>query len=253
MKDMHGREINYARISVTDRCNLRCRYCMPDCGIVQKHHSEILSLEDLEEISKCMVSLGINKIRVTGGEPLVRKGVVAFLARLKQIDGLNTLALTTNGVLLNEYAIPLKAAGVESLNISLDSLDPKKFLELARFGELNNVLSGIEAARMAGFEKIKLNTVLLKGINDDEILSLINYGAERNFDVRFIELMPFEAQNEFANSHYISADEIIAKLGPVEYLGPRNNSVAVYYKTESGASVGFIRPMQVLFVTVAAV
>ena len=187
--DSIGRTINYLRLSVTDRCNLRCSYCMPENGIGKHAHSEILSYEELYEIARVAVSIGIDKIRITGGEPLVRKGIVGFLHQLAEIPGLKQLVLTTNGLLLEKMAPDLYAAGVQRLNISLDSLNPETFGQITRCGELSRVLAGIETAKSCGFP-IKLNMVVMRGINDHEILDFVALATTSATTVRFIEYMP---------------------------------------------------------------
>jgi GTP 3',8-cyclase len=189
MIDSHGRKINYLRISVTDRCNLRCRYCMPAEGIPLLPHGEILSYEELFLVARTSVSLGIEKIRVTGGEPLVRKGVLEFLTRLGGIPGLRQLVLTTNGLLLDEMAVPLKRAGVQRLNISIDSLVPEIFRGITRGGDVSRVRSGIAAAEAAGFP-IKLNMVVMRGVNDHEVVDFASLTLDKPHAVRFIEFMP---------------------------------------------------------------
>ena len=189
MIDTYGRKINYLRLSVTDRCNLRCRYCMPEDGIPLLPQGGILSYEELYLVSRTAVSLGIEKIRVTGGEPLIRKGILDFLSRLAGIPGLRQLVLTTNGLLLNEMAGRLKAAGVQRLNISIDSLVPENFRRITRGGEVSRVLSGIAAAEAAGFP-IKLNMVVMRGVNDHEVVDFAALTLDKPFAVRFIEFMP---------------------------------------------------------------
>jgi GTP 3',8-cyclase len=188
--DPHGRRINYLRLSVTDRCNLRCRYCMPPEGVEKVSHSDILSYEELLRIAEAAVSLGIEKVRVTGGEPLVRKGIVDFLERLASLPGLRELVLTTNGLLLPQMAPDLRRAGVKRLNISLDSLRPETFAQMTGGGDLRRVLEGIEAAGAAGFPPVKLNMVVMRGVNDDEILDFVELTEKRPVTVRFIEYMP---------------------------------------------------------------
>ncbi len=187
--DPFGRKIDYLRLSVTDRCNLRCRYCMPAAGVVKRRHNEILSFEELYQIAAVATELGIQKIRITGGEPLVRKGLIDFLARLSALPGLAELALTTNGSLLPGMAEDLRAAGVCRLNISLDSLQPDRFAQITRQGELGEVLAGIAAAERVGLP-LKINTVVMRGVNDHEIPDFIRLTQERAVPVRFIEYMP---------------------------------------------------------------
>ena len=188
--DSYGRRIRYLRLSVTDRCNLRCQYCMPATGISKCQHAEILSYEALHRIASETVALGIDKIRITGGEPLVRKGLLPFIERLATLPGLKELVLTTNGLLLPELAHPLRQAGVKRLNISLDSLKPEVFASITRGGDLRRVLTGIDAAMTAGLPAPKLNMVVMRGINDDEVLDFAALTLNQAFTVRFIEYMP---------------------------------------------------------------
>ena len=192
MTDAYGRTIDYLRLSVTDLCNLRCSYCMPPEGVCKRDHSEICSLEELAELAAAFVELGVKKIRLTGGEPLVRRGIVSLTERLAALKsvGLEELCMTTNGILLPEFAASLREAGLDRLNISLDSLRPDRFRTLTRGGELNRVLDGIAAAEAAGFHDLHLNAVLLAGINEDELRDLALLAKDRPWSVRFIERMP---------------------------------------------------------------
>lgn len=187
--DTYQRKINYLRLSVTDRCNLRCRYCMPAAGVPKLAAPKILSYEELYRVVNTAVSLGIEKVRVTGGEPLVRKGITDFLSQLSRIPGLRQLVLTTNGLLLEGMAEELRAVGVQRLNISLDSLRPETFRDITRGGELSRVLAGIAAAERAGFQ-IKLNVVVMRGINEKEIENFAALTLDKPWSVRFIEYMP---------------------------------------------------------------
>ena len=209
--DPHGRCINYLRLSVTDRCNLRCRYCMPAEGTVKVGHGDILSYEELLRIARAAVAIGVEKIRVTGGEPLVRRGIIDFLRQLAAIQGLQRLVLTTNGVMLPEMAAHLRDAGVESLNISLDSLKPQTFAAITRGGDLCQVLAGIEAAESAGFRFIKINVVVMRGINNDEIEEFAALTLDRPWRVRFIEYMPTLAEPGW-EATVIPGVEILARL-----------------------------------------
>jgi cyclic pyranopterin phosphate synthase len=179
MFDRFNRKIDYLRISVTDRCNLRCIYCMPEQGIALKRHRDILSYEGMVAIARGAVRLGIKKIRLTGGEPLVRKDVVCLISRLRSIKELKELTLTTNGVLLDKLAVQLQSAGLDRINISLDTLDPEKYLKLTRIGILDDVLRGIDAVINAGFENTKLNMVLMPGINTDEVADLQDFCRQK--------------------------------------------------------------------------
>lgn len=208
--DSIGRTINYLRLSVTDRCNLRCSYCMPEDGIGKVSHGEILSYEELYQIARTAVCIGIDKIRITGGEPLVRKGIIRFLQQLAEIPGLRQLVLTTNGVLLEQMAADLRTAGVQRLNISLDSLNPETFSQISRCGDLNRVLAGIEAAKFCGFP-IKLNMVVMRGINDHEILDFVTLATSAAITVRFIEYMPAIREHNWQRL-VVPGSEILARL-----------------------------------------
>ena len=193
MFDRYQREIHYLRLSVTDLCNLRCRYCMPD-GVEKLEREAVLTYEEFLRLAALFAQCGIDTVRVTGGEPLVRRGIVELCAMLRAVPGIEELCLTTNGTRLEQLAAPLKAAGVDRLNISLDTLRPERYREITRTGKLENVLRGIEAAERAGFENIKLNCVLLGGMNDDEIGDFVRLTAKKPWQVRFIELMPMGAK-----------------------------------------------------------
>ena len=208
--DTFGRKINYLRLSVTDRCNMRCRYCMPEDGVEKFSHQEILSYEELDRIARAAVALGIEKIRVTGGEPLVRKGIVPFLAGLSGIPGLRQLVVTSNGMMLEEMACELRGAGVQRLNISLDSLDPGRFGEITRTGDLKRVLAGIAAADRAGFP-VKINMVVMRGVNDDEIEAIASLAIDRPYTVRFIEYMPSSREDRW-QSLVMPGAEILGRL-----------------------------------------
>lgn len=188
MFDRYKRKINYLRISVTDRCNLRCTYCMPEEGIRLLDHADILSFEEIADFTRMAVANGITKVRLTGGEPLVRKNIVELVAMLAAIDGLEDLSMTTNGILLSEHAVDLKKAGLNRINISLDTVNPDKFCQITRNGELTKVLEGIDAARDAGLEPIKINCVLL-GEPDDETQKLKQFCENRGLSLRFIHQM----------------------------------------------------------------
>ncbi|MBI5904944.1 MAG: GTP 3',8-cyclase MoaA [Deltaproteobacteria bacterium] len=211
MIDAYGRKINYLRLSVTDRCNLRCRYCMPAEGIPLLPHGEILSYEELFLVARTAVSLGIEKIRVTGGEPLIRKGILGFLSRLAEIPGLRQLVLTTNGLLLEEMAKPLRSAGVQRINISIDSLDPGNFERITRRGDMDRVLAGIRAAESAGFP-VKLNMVVMRGVNDHEVVDFAALTLDRPYAVRFIEFMPSGAGEEDWRSLVVPGSEILDRI-----------------------------------------
>ena len=212
MKDRYGRTIKYLRLSVTDLCNCRCVYCMGENGVPRLPHSAILSFEEIEEIVRSAVSLGVTKVRLTGGEPLVRRGIDELVRRLRGIEGVEELAMTTNGARLAEYAARLKSAGLDRLNVSLDTLDPEKFRRITRIGELRDTLDGLDAARRAGFERIKLNTVLMGGVNDDEIAEIAALAKDGAFDVRFIELMPIGECTDWDRRRFLPAERVLEYL-----------------------------------------
>lgn len=211
LTDGHGRKINYLRLSVTDRCNLRCFYCMPPEGVQDAGHTGILSFEELMMIARCAVQLGIEKIRITGGEPTVRTGLVDFLAKLSAIPGLRHLALTTNGLLLKQMAQDLYQAGVQRLNVSLDSLNPRTFSTITRGGSLTSVLDGLDAAVAAGFPPPKINVVIMRGVNDLEILDFAELTRTRGCSVRFIEYMPV-VKEEGWQRFCFSGQEVLQRL-----------------------------------------
>jgi cyclic pyranopterin phosphate synthase len=243
MKDNFGREINYMRISVTDRCNLRCKYCMPETGVENIGHESILSFEDIERIVKAAVKLGIHKFRITGGEPLVRKGIVSLIEKLSAVDGVEELVLTTNGILLKEYAADLKKAGLDRVNISIDTFFEEKYAKITRGGDIYAAMDGLEAAVQAGLTPIKINVVVMKGFNDDEIMNFAQLTINEAFDVRFIELMPVGHADTGEEFGFISNAEIKGKISGLVPV-PSENSVADYYKFPEGLGrIGFISPM----------
>ena len=244
--DTFGRKINYLRLSVTDRCNMRCRYCMPEDGVDKVSHQDILSYEELDRIARAAVAQGIEKIRVTGGEPLVRTGIVPFLAGLASIPGLKQLVLTSNGLLLEEMADDLRAAGVQRLNISLDSLDPARFCQITRIGDLKRVLAGIAAADRAGFP-VKINMVVMRGVNDDEIEAIAALAIDRPYSVRFIEYMP-SSREERWQSLVLSGQQILERLSARFPLEPvERNELAgparEYRIAGAAGTLGIITPV----------
>ncbi len=244
--DNHGRKINYLRLSVTDRCNLRCDYCMPEHGVAKLAHHDVLSYEQLHSVAEQAVAVGIEKIRITGGEPLIRKGIVDFLRRLAAIPGLNQLVLTTNGVLLERLALPLRQAGVQRLNISLDSLRPEVFARISRGGDLARVLTGIAAAEDAGFP-IKVNMVVMRGVNDTELIDFARLTMEKPYAVRFIEYMPVIKAPGW-QSLVVSGEEILGRLAEHFFLTPivsgeTSGPAREYRINGSSGSVGVITPL----------
>lgn len=245
MKDNYGRKINYMRISITDLCNLRCVYCMPEEGIEKHPHQKNLTFEEILDLIKAGVSLGVNKIRLTGGEPLVRHGIVDLVRQIGEIPGINDLTMTTNGILLPKYAKDLKEAGLNRVNISLDTFDPVKFHQITRCGNLEDVLAGLAAARDAGMDPIKINTVLIKGFNDDEIETFVNYTKDEAVDVRFIELMPLGESSDFAENKYLSNGEVLKRVPTLNpLLEPDKTGPAEYYQLPGAKGrVGLINPI----------
>jgi cyclic pyranopterin phosphate synthase len=217
--DVHGRRISYLRLSVTDRCNLRCQYCMPAEGVRKLEHSDILSFEQLHRIARLAVGLGIEKIRITGGEPLVRKGLVKFIENLSTIDGLKEIDLTTNGLLLREFAADLRRAGVHRLNVSLDSLRPATFSSLTRGGRLEKAVDGIFAAKEAGFPPVKINTVVIRGVNDNEVLDFADLTLRTPHQIRFIEYMPTSVVPGWPSA-LVTGEEILQQISDVYPLRP---------------------------------
>ncbi len=249
MKDSFGRKINYLRVSLTDLCNLRCRYCMPKEGVNKKLHKDILTLEQIELICRVFISCGVNKIRLTGGEPLVRKGIVSLINKISQLKGINDFSMTTNGVLLKKYAKDLKRAGLNRVNISLDTLDKDKYSYITRGGNLENVLSGIKEAKKVGLNPIKINTVLIGEFNENEIINFVNLTKDQEIDVRFIELMPIGQAASWNKKKFVSNNIVLDKVDDLE---PTKNSdissPAVYYKLKNGKGrIGIINPISCKF------
>lgn len=242
MTDNYGRKIKYLRLSVTDLCNYRCIYCMPADGVTKKDHSEILSIEDMTGIVKAAHELGITKIRLTGGEPLLRKGIITLCKNIKAISDDIELSMTTNGTMLPAMAGELKAAGVDRLNISLDTLDRETFRKITRVGELDDTLNGIKAAQAAGFDNIKINTVLLGGINESDILPLISLTRDNPIQLRFIELMPVGITAALDRDLFISVESIEKMLRNAADFTV--DGVARLYRFPGfKGSIGLITPM----------
>lgn len=244
MRDAFNREISYLRISVTDLCNLRCRYCMPENGVPKKHHSDILSVEEIEMIVRAAAELGITKVRITGGEPLVRNGILEICRRIGRIGGLKEICLTTNGILLADMAGELKKAGVTRVNISLDTLDPVRFTQITRCGELADVFKGIQASREAGLLPLKINTVLIGGFNDDEIGDLVELTRDEVIQVRFIELMPIGECAGWNRKCFIPASRVLERVPRLEPVANEEASVAALYRIPGyQGTVGLINPL----------
>ena len=233
------------RVSITDRCNLRCRYCMPEEGLSLLNHENILRYEEILRIVRSAASLGIIKVRVTGGEPLVRRGVLDFLKALHEVEGLQEITLTTNGVLLKEMARPLLETGVKRINVSLDSLNPEKYSHITRGGDLQKVLDGIHAAQDVGFSPIKVNVVVIKGFNDDEVFDFAEMAVRNPYQIRFIELMSLD-KSCAQNDSYLANDSLQQQLMSVYDLEPVEKTVmsagpASVYRIKGGiGQLGFI-------------
>ncbi|QGP91401.1 GTP 3',8-cyclase [Neomoorella glycerini] len=247
MEDTFRRQINYLRIAITDRCNLRCRYCMPATGVPLKSHQDILRLEEIVTLARVAGSAGINRIRLTGGEPLVRKNVVTLVRDLAALPGIKEVSLTTNGIFLSGLARPLKEAGLSRVNISLDTLKKDRYRYITRRGNISSVWQGIRAALAVGLTPVKLNVVVTRGFNDDEILDFARLAQEEPLHIRFIELMPIGAAAA-SGSGYVSMDEIKSQISRVFPLEPLANLVtngpAVNFKVAGGTgSIGFISAM----------
>jgi GTP 3',8-cyclase len=245
MVDSNNRKINYLRLSITDRCNLRCMYCMPEEGIDFLPHENVLSYEEILRIVKLATYRGIRKVRLTGGEPLVRKGFTGFLKKMSEIEGLEEISITTNGVLLKQYAAEIQACGVNRLNISLDSLKPEKFKRITGRDFFYQVWEGIQEAERLGFSPIKLNVVAIKGVNDDEIEDFGRLTLEKPYHIRFIEHMPIGGNN-WNSEKFLSILEIyerIQNVGPLVPIERRNNldGPAQRYKIENAkGEIGLI-------------
>lgn len=242
MRDGCGRAVEYLRLSVTDRCNCRCTYCMPAGGVPALAHDDICGFEELVEIVRALASLGVRKVRLTGGEPLVRRGIVDLVRMLREVPGIEELDLTTNATLLAPLAAPLRAAGVDRINVSLDSLDPERYAAITRGGRLADALAGLAAARDAGFSGTKINCVLMGGVNDDEIPRLAGLAREHPVDVRFIELMPIGEAASWPRASFLGAGVVLERVPGLERAGAQG--VAELYRGPGWAGrVGLIRPM----------
>jgi cyclic pyranopterin phosphate synthase len=247
--DSFGRVVRDLRISVTDRCNFRCTYCMPAEGMTWLDRSEVLTYEEIERVARiCVEKFGVDSLRLTGGEPTVRAHLpqlISKLAVLRLPDGTKPdIALTTNGATLRNIALELRNAGLDRINVSLDSLKPERFFAMTRRDELHNVLAGITEAQVAGFSPMKVNAVVERGANDDEILDLVRYGRDNNVEVRFIEFMPLDATNEWERNKVVSQDEIVATIAaefPLELMPSRGAAPADRWRFLDGkGTVGVI-------------
>ncbi len=252
LTDRFQRRHNYLRISVTDRCNLRCAYCMPAAGLVWRERAEILSYEEIGRLAQLFVRLGVDRIRLTGGEPTMRRNLPVLIEQLRALPGLSTLLMSTNGVLLAPHAARYRAAGLDGLNVSLDTLRPDRFVQLTRRDEHANVLAGLAAALAAGFPAVKLNVVVMRGINEDELVDFAAFAARQPLEVRFIEFMPFD-RNEWSADRLVPYAEMRARIEAAFTLSPLDpapHAVAKEFAIAGGAGrLGFVTSMTEHFCT----
>ena len=250
--DRFGRPIDYLRVSITDRCNLRCGYCMPEEGVPLRRHEEILTYEQIVRLVRVATEIGITKVRLTGGEPLLRRGVVGLVRKLAQLPGIEELSMTTNGTTLSEHAAALAAAGLSRVNISLDTLDQDRFRTITGRGRLADVLHGILAAQEAGLAPVKINTVVLRAVNDDEVVEFARRTRTDGWHVRFIEIMPLGSGTCCADELFVPASEtkqrIEEELGPLEPAYVTGNGPARHCRLRGATgTIGFIRPLSAHF------
>ena len=246
MKDLYGREITYLRLSVTELCNLRCAYCMPAGGVCKRAHEEMLTEDEMIAAVECAAGIGVRKVRITGGEPLVKKNILSICERAAKVSGIGEVCLTTNGTLLAPLAAPLRAAGVRRINISMDTLDAEKYARITRGGRLDDALAGLEAALSAGFDRVKVNAVLLGGVNDDEIASLAALTQKHPVDVRFIELMLMSGTAREAGT-YVPCDAVLEKLPDAVEQEADGGVARLYRLPDAQGCVGLISPRSAHF------
>ena len=242
MRDEFGRDIRYLRLSVTDRCNCRCVYCMPDNGVPMLSHADILSFEEMRDIVAAAASLGVRKVRLTGGEPLVRRGIVDLVGMVAAVPGIDEVDMTTNATLLAPVAASLRGAGLTRLNVSLDTLNAARYKAITRRGTLADALAGLEAAYDAVFANTKINCVLIGGVNDDELRPLAELARDRDLTVRFIELMRMGECAGWPKGRFVSADEVLSAVPELVQVGGQGVS-ELYHAPGWKGSVGLIRPM----------
>ena len=248
MRDSHGRNINYLRVSVTDRCNLRCVYCMPEQGVKSLSHEEILRFEDTLKIVKAATTLGINKIRYTGGEPLVMKDIDKLIYETSKLPEIDDIAITTNGILLSDMVEDLKKAGLNRVNISLDTLNSEKFKSITRIGNLSMVLKSIEKCLSLGLKPVKINTVLMRGINDTEFGDFLNLTRDLPVEIRFIELMPIGEGVKLYEKSKLSFREVLELHPELTEIETEKSSTAQLYKLMGAkGKIGFINPVSCKF------
>ncbi len=253
LTDLLGRTHTSLRISVTDRCNIRCFYCMPEKGVVFRPHDEILTFEEICRFVRAVLQVGVNKFRITGGEPLVRSNLPELVKQLNQMPGVADLALTTNGILLRDQAAALHAAGLRRLNISLDTLREEMFQKITRREGLDRVLDGIAAAQTCGFEKIRLNAIAIRGFSEDDVVPLGRFAREQNLELRFIEFMPLDADGAWKSDDVLTGamlrqllEAAFGRLEPVPRTDPAQPAVD-YQFADGGGRIGFINPVSTPF------
>ncbi len=247
LRDKFQRTIDYMRISITDRCNLRCIYCMTPDGLIPIDHKEILRYEEIHRVLRIAACIGVRKVRITGGEPLVRKNIAYLIKLIKSVQDIRDLSLTTNGVLLDHHAEELAAAGLCRVNVSLDSLRPDRYREITGGGDVNAVLRGIAAAEKAGLTPVKINMVPIRGLNDDEIADFARMTMHSSYQVRFIEFMPFGTQDFWKQERFIPAEEVKSVVENIRHISPvelRKSGPARYFRFDSAQGmIGFISPL----------
>ena len=247
MIDRLGRYITYLRLSVTDRCDLRCRYCMPAEGICKKSHFDMLTEDEMITAVEAAASLGITKLRITGGEPLVKRNILSICRRAAAVEGIREVCLTTNGTLLPQMAKPLREAGVQRLNLSLDTLKPDRYAHITRVGKLEHALAGLDAALEAGFEKVKINAVLIGGFNDDEIGDMAALTLRHPVDVRFIELMPMYDSGDFGPAAHVPCGKVLEVLPALMPVAQDGGVAKLYRLPDALGNVGLISPVSAHF------
>ncbi|MBQ8621516.1 MAG: GTP 3',8-cyclase MoaA [Oscillospiraceae bacterium] len=247
MIDQYGREIKYMRLSVTELCNLRCRYCMPEEGICKKSHADMLTEDEMITAVEAAASLGITKLRITGGEPLVKKNIVSICRRAAAVKGIKEVCLTTNGILLPRMAKDLKEAGVKRLNLSLDTLNPDKYAYITRIGTLDDFWTGFHAALDAGFDKVKINAVLIGGFNDDEIVPLTELTRQYPVDVRFIEMMPMYDSGDFDAKSFVPYTRVLEAVPEAQLTNPDGGVAKLYRLPGAMGNIGLISPVNAHF------
>nr|WP_300090672.1 GTP 3',8-cyclase MoaA [Sedimentibacter sp.] len=247
MLDKKGRTIDYLRVSLTDRCNLRCIYCMPEEGVDKKCHQDIMRFEQIEKIITACAAIGIKKVRFTGGEPLILKGIDKLIAHTASMPSIKDISLTTNGMLLADMAEDLKKAGLKRVNISLDTLNAEKFREITRLGDIKNVMSAIDKCMSLDMVPVKINTVLMKGVNDDEIGDFINLTKELPIQIRFIELMPIGEGYKYFDKCSMKVEEILERFPELVQIKDDSKVASVYKMPGAKGSVGLISPISCKF------